>query len=317
MVKEIEKEEGAEVVKAWITDFNVDLSCDGQCENCDKYFVCTADQKRDIYGRGRMDIVQKNLAGIKRKMVVVGGKGGVGKTLLTCNLATAFAMLGKKVSILDQVFDGPCVPKMMGVEGRGIMLNEDNLLVPQPTDYLDIQVISMGLILPEDESVTWFHSMKRGATEELLSRVVYGERDYMVVDVPAGTSSDTTNVLQFIPDLYGGVIVTIPSDVSQGVARKAATLFHQAEVDIYGVVENMSGFTCPECGEKNEVLQTGGGEWLADRLGVKFWGKIPLDRRVAESADEGVPFVYKYPDWEPSKMLLRIAEDIDKGIGAS
>lgn len=306
-----------EEARSWISGFNVDVSCDEQCEKCDKYFVCTRDQKRDIYGRGRMDLVKKNLEGIKRKIVVVGGKGGVGKTLLACNLATAFAMIGKKVSILDQVFDGPCVPKMMGVEGRGIMLNEEHLLMPQPTDFLDIQVVSMGLILPEDEAITWFHSMKRGATEELLSRVVYGKRDYMVVDVPAGTSSDTTNVLQFIPDLYGGVIVTIPSEVSQGVARKAATLFHQADVPIYGVVENMSEFTCPKCGGKVDVLQKGGGEYLANRLDVKFWGKIPLDRRIAECADDGTPFVYKYPDWEPSKMLLKMAADIDKGLGAA
>jgi ATP-binding protein involved in chromosome partitioning len=292
-----------------ITGFNVDLACDLNCEKCEKFFDCELPQKKSDIFVGRMRQAKETLKDIKHKIIVVGGKGGVGKTLLTANFATALAMLGRKVAILDQVFDGPCIPKMMGVEGKGIQLDGDKL---EPVEaLLGIKIVSMGLILDEDEVVTWFGDMKRNATEEFLTSVNYGNRDYLVVDVPAGTSADTTNVLRYIPDLDGALIVTVPSDVSQAVAHKAAVLCKKAGIDVYGVVENLSGFTCPECGEKVDILQKGGGELLANKLGVPFLGHIPMDNRVAQCADKGVPFVYKYPDWEGSTMLHKVAKDID------
>ena len=295
-----------------IKGFNVDLKCDLVCEKCEKFFDCRLAQRRDKFYLGRMEMAQKTMKNIKHKVIVVGGKGGVGKTLLTANLATALAMRGRKVSILDQVFDGPCIPRMMGVEGKGIQL-EGSMLQPVEA-LLGIQVVSMGLILDEDEVVTWFGDMKMNATEEFLTSVNYGERDYLVVDVPAGTSADTTNVLKYLPELDGAVIVTIPSDVSQGVAYKAAMLCQKADLEVFGIVENMSGFTCPECGERVEMLQSGGGIHLADHLGVPFLGKIPMDRRVAECADKGTPFVHQYPDWEGSKVLHKVAEIVDKKL---
>jgi ATP-binding protein involved in chromosome partitioning len=252
---------------------------------------------------------RETLKSIKHKIIVVGGKGGVGKTLLACNFATALAMLGRKVAILDQVFDGPCVPRMMGVEGGGIQLEGDKL---KPVEaLLGVKVVSMGLIMDEDEVITWFGDMKRNATEEFLTSVDYGEQDYLVVDVPAGTSADTTNVLRYIPDLDGALIVTIPSEVSQAVAHKAAVLCQQAQIDVYGVVENQSEFTCPCCGEKVNIMQSGGGEYLAGKLAVPFLGRIPMDKRVAVCADEGDPFVHRHPDWEGSRMLLEVARSID------
>jgi len=293
-----------------ITGFNVDLACDMKCEECEKFFDCELPNKRTDVFVGRMAKAREVLTGIKHKILVVGGKGGVGKTLLAVNIATALAMRGRKVAILDQVFDGPCVPRMMGVEGQGIEMEGETL---QPVEaLLGIKVVSMGLILDEDEVVTWFGDMKRNATEEFLTSVNYGERDYLIVDVPAGTSADTTNVLRYIPDLDGALIITIPSDVSQGVAHKAAVVCQKAKIDVYGVVENLSGFTCPECGEQVDIMQKGGGRFLADKLGIPFLGEIPMDKRVAQSADQGDPFVHKYPDWNGSVMLHKLAEEIDK-----
>ena len=295
-----------------ITAFNVDLACDMMCAKCEKFFDCESPNKRDDVFIGRMAQARETLKDIKHKIIVVGGKGGVGKTLLTANLATAFAMLGKKVAILDQVFDGPCIPRMMGVEGKGIQLVGEKL---EPIEaFLGIMVVSMGLILAEDDVVTWFGDMKRNATEEFLTSVNYGKRDYLVVDVPAGTSADTTNVLRYIPELDGALIVTIPSEVSQAVAHKAAVVCRKAGIDNYGVVENLSGFTCPRCHKQINIMQQGGGERLAKNLGVPFLGHIPMDKRVAECADQGTPFVYKYPDWEPSKMLLKVAREIDEKL---
>ena len=192
-----------------ITALNVDLTCDGKCEGCEKFFDCSLPQKDEVFLRHRMMAVRENLAGIKHKIISIGGKGGVGKTLVTANLAAALAMKGRRVTVLDQVFDGPCVPRMLGVEGRGLGRSEKGLLPCEA--LLGIQVVSMGLIVPDDEAITWFHELKRSATEELLCHVVYGERDYLIIDVPAGTSSDTVNVIQYIPEMDGATIVTVPS----------------------------------------------------------------------------------------------------------
>ena len=295
-----------------ITALNVDLTCDGKCEGCEKFFDCTLLQKDEMFMRSRMEKARKNLAGIKHKIISVGGKGGVGKTLVAANLAVALAMKGRKVSILDQVFDGPCIPRMLGVEGKGLGWSSEGLIPCEA--FLGIQVVSMGLIMPEDEAITWFHDMKRAATEELLCHVLYGERDYLIIDVPAGTSSDTVNVIQYIPDMAGGTGVTVPSEVSQAVAFKAIKLLQKAKVTVFGVFENQGTFTCPGCREKVDLIQAGGGKRLAERTGTPFLGSIPLDPRVAECADEGVPIVYKYPDSEAAKIFMATAERIERRI---
>jgi len=296
-------------IRQEIDAINVDLSCDNACEDCEKFFDCSLPQKNDLLLRRRMERVQENLAGIRNKIISVGGKGGVGKTLVAVNTAAALAMLGRKVVILDQVFDGPCVPKMLGIEGKGMRWSEEGL-IPCET-LLGIKVVSMGLILPEDECLTWFHGMKRSATEELLCQVIYGEQDYLIVDVPAGTSSDTTNVIQYIPNIDGATVVTAPSEVSQAVAHKAITLLKKAKVPILGLIENMSTFTCPDCGRKVNLLQSGGGDRLAQRTMIPFLGRIPLDQKIAECADEGIPIVYKYPDSEAAKVFMAIADRIE------
>ena len=295
-----------------ITALNVDLTCDGNCEGCEKFFDCSLPQKDEVFLRHRMMAVRENLAGIKHKIISIGGKGGVGKTLVTANLAAALAMKGRRVTVLDQVFDGPCVPRMLGVDGQGLGRSEEGLMPCEA--LLGIQVVSMGLILPDDEAITWFHELKRSATEELLCHVVYGERDYLIIDVPAGTSSDTVNVIQYIPEMDGATIVTVPSEVSQAVAYKGIKLVQRAKVPQFGIFENMGTFTCPDCGEKVDLIQSGGGKALAERTGVPFFGSIPMDPRVAECADEGVPVVYKYPDSEPAKIFMAAAEKIERRV---
>ena len=297
-----------------VRSINVDMKCDRNCGDCEKYFICNLPQKQENLYVGRLAKIPEAMKNVKHKILVIGGKGGVGKTLLTANLATALAMLGRKVSVLDQVYDGPCIPRMMGVEGQGINLDGDALV---PVEALfNIQVVSMGLILDEDDVVTWFGDMKKNATEEFLTAVRYGERDYLVIDVPAGTSADTTNVLKLVPNLDGAVVITVPSQVSQAVAYKGAMLCRQAGLEIFGVVENTSGYICTGCGKKVNVLQEGGGRRLAEMLGVPFLMEIPMDRRIADSADEGDPFVHKYPEWDPAKQMLEVARAIDKKLQA-
>lgn len=298
---------------AELLDINIELSCTGKCAGCEKYFDCELSQKDLFLMETRMQKARKVLDRIKHKIISVGGKGGVGKTLCAANIATALAMKGRKVGVLDQVFDGPCIPRMLGVEGKGMDYTDEGLI---PTEGIEgVKVASMGLILEEDEVITWFHEMKRNATEELICHVLWGDLDYLIVDVPAGTSSDTVNVIQYIPEMDGATVVTVPSEVSQAVAYKAIVLLQKANIPVFGVFENQAAFTCPKCGLETEILQSGGGANIARKTNVPFIGSIPFDHRVAECADEGEPVVRRYPDSEAAKIFMRSVELIEKKCG--
>lgn len=297
-------------IKQELQAMNVDLSCNLQCEGCEKFFDCERTEKLETYRRGRMETAKQRMADIKRKIVVLGGKGGVGKTLVAVNLAAALAMKGRKVTILDQNFDGPCVPKMLGLAGTKLAMSDAGII--PATAVLGIQVVSMGLILDDTEVLTWFHDMKRNATEEFLTHVVYGERDYLITDHPAGTSDDTVNLMQYIPDADGVVVVTIPSDVSQGVAKKAILVARKANLRVLGIMENMSGLVCPKCGSHHDLFQKGGGDSLSQDTHVELMGKIPIDPMISECSDAGVPFVYKYPESKSAKAFFEIVDRIEE-----
>lgn len=295
-----------------LLQINVDMNCDYKCEHCEKFFECKDDIKWKIYGRRRMARAARTMAKIKKKIAVGGGKGGVGKSTMTANLAVALAMMGKTVSVLDQDFDGSTIPKMFGTMGQKLKVGERGLIPVE--GLLGIQMVSMGSIQKDDEVVTMFHEMRRGTTEEFLSHVEYGERDYLLVDLPPGTSSDACNLMQYIPDLDGSVIVTVPPYVSQIAARKASLLSLRADVRVLGIIENMSGYICGKCSNHFDVMQSGGGERLAEELSVPFLGRVPLHAELSEASDAGIPFVYKYPDNPGSKAVMEIARKLDAYI---
>lgn len=297
-----------------ILAINVDLSCDHRCELCEKFFNCTSTIKLEMYERGRMTRAKEVISRIKHKVAVVSGKGGVGKSIVTSNLAVALAMMGNKVSILDQDFDGASIPKMLGMEGKRLTIDDEGI-IPVEGPY-GIQVISMGLVTKSEEVLTWYHVMRRGATEEFLSHVAYGERDYLLIDLPPGTSSDSMNIMQYIPDLDGAVLVTIPSSVSQNVAKKAGLLCKKAKVKVFGIIENMSGYVCPHCGKRSNVLSSGGGAKLAKELDVPFLGRIPLDARLSSLTDKGKPFVASFPNSAASSAVRKIAARIDRQMNS-
>ncbi len=298
---------GKEVLK-----LNIDLECDKKCESCEKFFDCTNPEKWKIYNRRRMALAKKTMAKIKHKIAVAGGKGGTGKSTLTSNLSMALALMGRKVSILDQDLDGASIPKMFGVMGKKMKIGPKGIVPVE--GHLGVQIISMGFVQEEDEVITLFHDLRRATTEEFLAHVDYGERDYLVIDLPPGTSSDAVNLYQYIPDLDGVVVVTVPPKVSQLAARKATLLAMKAGARILGIVENMSGFVCPNCGKEFDLLLRGGGEELAKDLGVPFLGRIPLHPQLSEAGDDGVPFVMKYPDNPASKAVMEFARKIEEEV---
>jgi ATP-binding protein involved in chromosome partitioning len=291
-----------------IRSINVDFSCSRICEACEKYFDCGDEIKYEIYKRRRMKQAQEALKGIKYKIPIAGGKGGVGKSITTANLGMGLAMRNYKVTIVDQDFDGACIPKMMGVVDKRMEMCAEGLLPVEGP--LGIHVISMANILKTTEVLTWFHDMRRNATEEFMSHTIFGQCDFLLVDLPPGTSSDSVNTLQFLPDAAGIVIVTIPSQVSQGVAHKAVMLARKAKVRILGVIENMSGYVCENCGEIEYIFQQGGGELLAREAGVPFLGRIPLDARLARASDMGTPFVQAFAESPAAHMVNQIIDKI-------
>jgi len=303
----------AEEERRGVISIQEDLSCDKSCESCERFFKCKSPEKLKIFDRRRMARARKTMAQIKHKIAVCAGKGGVGKSLVTTNMAVALAMKGRKVSILDQDLDGSCIPKMMGASNKRLIMERKGI---RPVEgMLGIQVVGMANIVPEEDTITWYHQMRRGATEEFLAHVQYGRRDYLLVDLPPGTSSDAVNLMQYIPDLDGMVIVTNPTEVSQIVAKRAGIMAIEAGVRILGIIENMSGYVCPGCNKIFYVLKKGGGERLAQQLEVPLLGRIPLDADISRSSDVGLPFVYSHPESPASGVIVSIVNQIEAMVG--
>lgn len=290
-----------------IERINISEGCNEKCENCERYFDCNLPLKNVFQNKGILSLIRKNLKPVKHKVVILGGKGGVGKSMLTVNLAAALALKGKKVCILDQVYDCPAIPIMMNVDKDARLLIGENGLIPYEGP-LGIKIISTGLILHADEIIIWFHDMKRNATEELLAAVDYSDTDYLVVDIPTGTSSETVNILKYMPDIDSAVVITVPTAVSQNVARKCIYILKKSGTPVIGVIENMSETTCPHCAAPAAPMQSGGGEKMAKEEGITFLGKLPISHKISTSLDEGEPFVTRYPDSEEAKVVMRLAE---------
>jgi ATP-binding protein involved in chromosome partitioning len=250
---------------------------------------------------------------IRHKIAVISGKGGVGKSTVTVNLAMAFAKNGytNNVGILDADIHGPCVPKMLGLRGQRLPTGPMGIL--PVTGPLGIKVVSMDFLLSSDESpVIWRGPLKMKAIQQFLSDVMWGKLDFLLIDLPPGTGDEPLSVMQLIPDLDGVIIVTIPSEVSQVVVKKAVTFARQVGVPIIGIIENMSGFVCPKCGTETSIFRVGGGQKIAEDMSVPFLGRIPIDPEICRDSDDGMPFITKHPDSPATKAFTEIVTKIER-----
>ena len=264
--------------------------CDGKCGSCSTLDVCN-DRRKQQYEQEQK--LRLKLSKIKHKIAIISGKGGVGKSTVTANLAVAFAMAGhkNKVGVLDADIHGPCIPKMLGLKGQTLIGGPAGMLFPV-ISKLGLRVVSMDFLLPNDEApVIWRGPLKMRAIQQFLSDITWGDLDYLFIDLPPGTGDESLSVMQLIPEMDGVVIVTIPSDVSQAIVRKAVTFARQMGVPVIGIVENMSGFVCPDCGAKVNIFRVGGGRKMAEDLSVPYLGSIPIDPNICIGSDNGVPFV--------------------------
>jgi ATP-binding protein involved in chromosome partitioning len=258
--------------------------------------------------RARMDRV-------KHKVAVMSGKGGVGKSLVTINLAAALASEGKRVGVLDADIHGPTVPKMLGMKGARLEAGDDGIIAP--TSPSGIKVASMDFLLPtQDSPVIWRGPLKMSAIRQLLSEVEWGDLDYLLVDLPPGTGDEALTVLQLLQDIDGVVIVTMPNEVSGQVVEKSVTFARQLKAPVIGLVENMSYLICPHCGDRIDLFGRGIAEKVASSMGVPFLGAIPLDPRVAKDSDSGKPFVMENPDSPAAKAFKEIVVGIEKFVGS-
>jgi len=257
--------------------------------------------------------VREKMARVKHKIMIMSGKGGVGKSTITANLAAALAKRGYRVGILDSDIHGPSIPKILGIQGKHPQKAETGI-TPLTTNH-GVKVISMDLFLSSSEDpLIWRGPLKMKAIRQLLSDVDWGELDYLLVDLPPGTGDEPINIAQLMPEMDGALIITAPSALSQHVVRKAVTMAQRMRIPIVGIIENMSGFVCPNCGEKHSLLGSGGGEQISKEMNIRHLGKIPIDPKIAENTDQGTPFALSNPESEAAKIFNEIVEKIRKTV---
>ena len=253
--------------------------------------------------------LKERMGKIRHKIAIISGKGGVGKSTVTVNLAAAFAEKGFKVGVLDADIHGPSVPKLLGVEGQTARTTSVGVLpVAGP---LGMEVMSIDFFLPEQAPTIWRGPLKMRAIRQFLVDIVWGELDFLFIDLPPGTGDEPLSIAQLLPELDGVVIVTMPTGLSSSVVKKAITFAERLNMPIIGVIENMSGFICSHCGQKTEIFGSGGGEKMSGEVGVPFLGSIPIDPKIGVDSDKGHPFVIAHKDSVATKAFMEIVKKVE------
>ncbi len=246
---------------------------------------------------------------IKHKVLVLSGKGGVGKSTVAVNLAYGFAHLGYKVGLLDIDIHGPSIGKMAGIEGQLLVGGENKTIEPVVKD--GIKIVTMASLLPpEDTPVVWRGPMKMKAIDQFLGEINWGELDVLVIDSPPGTGDEPLSISQRIPELDGAIIVTTPQDVALSDARRTVNFSKLLKVPVLGVIENMSGFICPHCGKRTDIFKTGGGEKAAQAMGLDLLGTLPLEPGVMSASDEGKAYILEHETSETAAAMMGIVQKL-------
>jgi ATP-binding protein involved in chromosome partitioning len=255
--------------------------------------------------------LEKNISNIKQKLMIISGKGGVGKTTVAVNLAYSLSLRGYKVGLLDVDIHGPNVVKLLGIENKKLTGSEDSKINPIRLSE-NLKVVSTASMLESsDTPLIWRGPLKMKVISQFLRDVNWGELDYLIIDSPPGTGDEPLSVVQLIKDLSGVIVVTTPQEVAMLDSRKSIQFARHLNIPYIGIIENMSGFTCPHCGKKIDLFNKGGGKKAADELGVEFLGDIPTDKEIVDLSDSGSVFV-KYGN--AGSVAFKKIEEVVKRI---
>jgi len=263
----------------------------------------TSPQKKGLPHKAKIDV--------KHVILVLSGKGGVGKSTVSINLASALAAHGRNIGLLDLDIHGPNIPKMLGIENQRPAVLEEHM---EPVHVIgNLAVMSMAFLLPDTSSpVIWRGPMKMAVIQQFLSDVNWGALDYLIVDLPPGTGDEALSIIQLAPNVQGAVIVTTPQDVAVLDAVKAVKFIEKLDLPVIGIIENMSGMVCPHCGKTIDLFGKGGGEKAARELGVPFLGSIPIDPAMVKAGDEGRPYILRHADTPSWKAVDAVMDNLVK-----
>jgi len=284
------------------TEQNTAEPCDNGCSSCEHAKTCSSN--KDHGG-----LPPKANIDVKHVILVLSGKGGVGKSTVAVNLAYALSNYGRQVGLLDLDIHGPNIPKMLGIEEHELLAEGDKIVPVKITGSL--KVVSMAFLLPSSDSpVIWRGSMKHAVIQQFLNETRWGALDYLIVDLPPGTGDEALSIVQLAPNIAGAVIVTAPQDVSTLDSTKAIKFAEKLEVQTIGIIENMSGLICPHCGEDVDLFGKGGGERIAEEYQIPFLGSIPLDPEVRIAGDDGRPYILRHKDSPTRKAVDHVMESL-------
>ena len=280
---------------------NEEKTCDDNCSSCSQEQSTHA--PKGLPPRSKIDV--------KHVILVLSGKGGVGKSTVSINLASALSAHGRKVGLLDLDIHGPNIPKMLGIEDQRPAVLAHSLEPVHVTGTL--AVMSMAFLLPDTSTpVVWRGPMKMAVIQQFLNEVKWGSLDYLVGDLPPGTGDEALSIVQQAPNLRGAVIVTTPQDVAVLDAVKAIKFIEKLDLPVIGIIENMSGMICPHCGDTIDLFGRGGGEKAAHDLGIPYLGSIPLDPEMVKAGDEGRPYILRHADSPTWRAVDAVMENLVK-----
>lgn len=287
------------------------------CKSC-KQDECSAHKQRqnepedDFHQRQNL---ARKMCQIGHKLLVMSGKGGVGKSTVAANLAVSLSLAGKSVGLLDVDIHGPSIPRLMGLEGQQPVTHESELVPIEIGDNLKVMSIGFLLSSPED-AVIWRGPMKFGIISQFLGDVAWGPLDYLVIDAPPGTGDEPLSVVQLVGDGAAAVLVTTPQELSVADVRRSVSFCKKVSLPVLGIIENMSGLVCPHCNEMIKLFGSGGGETLAHDMNVPMLGRIPIDPKIVECGDSGVPYVHRFADSDGAKAFAVVVDRILESLSA-
>lgn len=301
----------ANTLKAAIRDYQQRKPAAQQCEECATAECSSKQRQPDESEQDFLDrqALAQRMCRIGNKLLVMSGKGGVGKSTVAANLAISLALAGKQVGLLDVDIHGPSIPKLMGLDDARVVTHDGELVPLEIGDNL--KVISIAFFLPSNrDAVIWRGPMKYGVIRQFLKDVAWGMLDYLVIDAPPGTGDEPLTIAQLVGQPAGAILVTTPQDLAVADVRRSISFCEKVSLPVVGIIENMSGLVCPHCGGQIDLFKTGGGEALAREMDVPLLGRIPIDPQIVACGDGGVPYVHRYADSAAAKAFAEVVKQV-------